>query len=62
MSDIFEKNNGSVIAVEQVEKEKVESYGIVKCEPIDSMLKIIDLVEKPKPEDAPSNLGIIGRY
>ena len=60
--DIFEKYNGSVIAVEQVGKEKVESYGIVKCEPIDSMLKLIDLVEKPKPEDAPSNLGIIGRY
>lgn len=60
--EIFEKYNSSVIAVERVRKEKIESYGIVKCEPIDNVLKIVDLVEKPKPEDAPSNLGIIGRY
>jgi len=60
--DIFEKYNSSVIAVEQVRKEEIERYGIVKCEPIDSIFKIIDLIEKPKPEDAPSNLGIIGRY
>ncbi len=60
--EIFEKYNGSVIAVEQVRKEEIERYGIVKCEPIDNLLKVIDLVEKPKPENAPSNLGIIGRY
>ncbi len=43
-------------------REKIESYGIVKCEHVDDVLKVIDLVEKPKPEDAPSNMGIIGRY
>ncbi|MEE8402867.1 MAG: UTP--glucose-1-phosphate uridylyltransferase GalU [Candidatus Hydrothermarchaeaceae archaeon] len=60
--EIFEKYNSSVIAVEQVRKEEIERYGIVKCEPIDNLLKVIDLIEKPKPENAPSNLGIIGRY
>jgi UTP--glucose-1-phosphate uridylyltransferase len=60
--DIYDKYQGSVIAVEKVKKEEVERYGIVKGEPIDSILKIIDVVEKPKLEDAPSDLGIIGRY
>lgn len=60
--EIFEKYNSSVIAVEQVRKEEIERYGIVKCEPLDNLLKVIDLIEKPKPENAPSNLGIIGRY
>ncbi len=60
--DIYDKYQGSVIAVEKVKKEEVGRYGIVKGEPIDSILKIIDVVEKPKLEDAPSDLGIIGRY
>ncbi len=60
--DIYDKYQGSVIAVEKVKKGEVERYGIVKGEPIDSILKIIDVVEKPKLEDAPSDLGIIGRY
>lgn len=60
--EIFEKYNGPVIAVEQVGDDKIESYGIVKCEPVNNLNKIIDLVEKPKLKDAPSNLGIIGRY
>jgi UTP--glucose-1-phosphate uridylyltransferase len=62
LMDIYEKHQGPVIAVEKVRKEEIERYGIVKCEPIDGLLKILDVVEKPKPEDAPSNLGIIGRY
>ena len=62
LMDIYEKRHGSVIAVEKVRKEEIERYGIVKCEPIDGLLKILDVVEKPKPEDAPSDLGIIGRY
>jgi UTP--glucose-1-phosphate uridylyltransferase len=60
--DIYEKNRGSVIAVEKVKKEEIERYGIIKGEPIDGILKITDLVEKPKFENAPSDLGIIGRY
>ncbi len=62
LMDIYEKHRGSVIAVEKVRKEEIERYGIVKCEPVDGILKILDVVEKPKLEDAPSDLGIIGRY
>lgn len=62
LMEIFDKYDKSVIAVEHVRREKIESYGIVKCEHVDDVLKVIDLVEKPKPEDAPSNMGIIGRY
>lgn len=60
--DVYEKYEASVIAVEKVNKEKISSYGIIKARPIDSIYEIEDLVEKPKPEDAPSDLGIIGRY
>ncbi|MBU2560259.1 UTP--glucose-1-phosphate uridylyltransferase GalU [archaeon] len=60
--DIYNKHQGSVIAVEKVKKEEIERYGIVKGESIDGVLKITGVVEKPKFEDAPSDLGIIGRY
>lgn len=62
LMNIFEEYNSSVIAVEKVARDKLESYGIIKCTPIDSIYEVEDLVEKPKPEDAPSDLGIIGRY
>lgn len=59
---IFEKYRSSVIAVEKVSREKLSSYGIVKGKKMGEIYKIEDLVEKPKPEKAPSDLGIIGRY
>ncbi|MFQ5887081.1 MAG: UTP--glucose-1-phosphate uridylyltransferase GalU [Candidatus Hydrothermarchaeales archaeon] len=62
LMDIFGEYKSSIIAVEKVGKEKIESYGVIKCSPVDSIYEVEDLVEKPKPEDAPSNLGIIGRY
>lgn len=62
LMNIFEEYNSSVIAVEKVARDKIESYGIIRCTPIDSIYEVEDLVEKPKPEDAPSDLGIIGRY
>lgn len=62
LMNIFEEYNSSVIAVEKVARDKIESYGIIKCTPIDSIYEVEDLVEKPKPEDAPSDLGMIGRY
>ncbi|MFQ5975797.1 MAG: UTP--glucose-1-phosphate uridylyltransferase GalU [Candidatus Hydrothermarchaeales archaeon] len=62
LMNIFEEYESSVIAVEKVEREKIRSYGIIKCSPIDNIYKVEDLVEKPKPDEAPSNLGIIGRY
>jgi UTP--glucose-1-phosphate uridylyltransferase len=54
---------GSIIAVEEVPLDKISNYGVVDPDPLDAgIYRIKDLVEKPKPEDAPSNLGIIGRY
>ena len=63
MVDIFEQRGGSVIAVQEVPPEEVESYGIVGGKPLDGrVIQVESLVEKPKAEDAPSNLGIVGRY
>ncbi|MFQ5814882.1 MAG: UTP--glucose-1-phosphate uridylyltransferase GalU [Candidatus Hydrothermarchaeaceae archaeon] len=59
---VHKRYKGSVIAVEKVRAEKIPSYGIIEARPIDSIYEILKLVEKPKPEDAPSDLGIIGRY
>ncbi len=61
--DVFEAHGGSVVAVEEVPPEEVESYGIVDGEPVDEgVYRVRALVEKPKPAEAPSNLGIVGRY
>ncbi len=63
LMDIFDKYKSSTIAIERVPDEKVERYGIIKgAEVSDSLYRIEDLVEKPKLQDAPSNLGITGRY
>ena len=62
--EVHEKMGGSVIALEEVSPENVSRYGIVKSqfeiEP--GLHKIIDMTEKPKLEEAPSNLAIMGRY
>jgi len=65
MIDVFERVNGPVIAVERVPPEDVSSYGIVAIDDTDlgpGVHRIVDLVEKPAREEAPSNLAIIGRY
>ena len=67
MIDVFQRVNGPVLAVERVPDEDVSSYGIVKIDESAGDLgrgvyRIGDLVEKPRREDAPSNLAIIGRY
>ncbi len=63
MIDFYRKYRGTIIAVEEVAKERIGSYGVIDGRLIDDSVYLIDnLVEKPKPEDAPSNLGIIGRY
>ena len=55
---------GSFIALMEVASDQVSSYGVAAIEPTgeDDVVKITDLVEKPSPEDAPSNWIIIGRY
>jgi len=63
MVDVFEQRGGSVIAVQEVPPSEVESYGIVGGRAIDGRVMQVDtLVEKPSPGEAPSNLGIVGRY
>ena len=61
--DVFETRKGPVLAVEEVPQEKIVHYGVVDGEPVsDRTYRVRALVEKPQPEDAPSNLGIVGRY
>jgi UTP--glucose-1-phosphate uridylyltransferase len=63
MMDIFEKVKAPVIAVEKVPREKIRNYGIISYKKSeDGLLLIDDLIEKPEPEEAPSEFGIIGRY
>src|SRR5262245_5578184 len=63
MMAVYDKERGAVLAVERVPKDRTSSYGIVKVEPGGGPVhRVVDLVEKPRPEDAPSNLAIIGRY
>jgi UTP--glucose-1-phosphate uridylyltransferase len=62
--EVAQKYNASVIAVQEVPKEAVSAYGVVAVtnQLDDLTFEITDLVEKPKPEVAPSNLAISGRY
>ncbi len=61
--DVYEKYGGSTIAIEELPERKIERYGIVDGVTVeDNVYKVNNLVEKPKLEDAPSNLGITGRY
>jgi UTP--glucose-1-phosphate uridylyltransferase len=61
--DIFEKTGSSVIAVQNVPKEHLNRYGIVKGKECGANLLLLDdIVEKPRPEVAPSRFGSIGRY
>ncbi|MDH4072700.1 MAG: UTP--glucose-1-phosphate uridylyltransferase GalU [Gammaproteobacteria bacterium] len=58
----YSRHGSSVIAVEEVPQESTSSYGIVAVEASDSGNRMTRIVEKPKPEDAPSNLAVVGRY
>lgn len=63
MMRIYERYRCSVVAVMEVSKEQTKSYGVVSGRVIeDGLLMVDDMVEKPDPAEAPSNLAIIGRY
>ncbi len=63
MAERFEKYQCSVLGVERVPEDQTHKYGIVKASPFAERLADIDqIVEKPRPEDAPSNLAVVGRY
>ncbi len=66
--DVYEFYGASVVALMEVPRDQISNYGVVDAEPVphngtkDRLYRIRNLVEKPKAEDAPSNLAIIGRY
>ncbi len=61
--NVYEKYGGSTIAIEELPENKIERYGIVDGKQVENnVYSVNNLVEKPKLEDAPSNLGITGRY
>ena len=63
LMDVYEKYNASAISLEEVPKEKVERYGIIKGTEVENNVYNIEkLVEKPLAHQAPSNLAIMGRY
>ena len=63
MVEKFERFRASIAAVMEVEKDQTDKYGILDASPLEEdMVKINDMVEKPSPEEAPSNLAIVGRY
>ncbi len=63
MVELFKKYKCSIVAVEEVPKDQTNKYGVIAGEVLeDKIIKVTDMVEKPEPEDAPSNLAIIGRY
>jgi UTP--glucose-1-phosphate uridylyltransferase len=59
----FDRLRASIAAIMEIEKDQTDKYGILKATQIeDDIVKIDDMIEKPKPENAPSNLAIVGRY
>ncbi|WP_456322789.1 UTP--glucose-1-phosphate uridylyltransferase GalU [Hydrogenimonas sp.] len=63
MVRIYGKYRCSIVAVQEVPMDQVNKYGVISGKKIDEDLFMVDkMVEKPEPEDAPSNLAIIGRY
>ena len=63
MVDIYKRYNNAVLGVQEVPRSDTGSYGIVATRPLSERLEAIDaIIEKPKPEVAPSTLAVVGRY
>jgi len=67
MMQVFEETQCSVVATQVIDGAAISAYGVLKVKPADGrfngkLYEILDLVEKPKLADAPSNLAVIGRY
>jgi UTP--glucose-1-phosphate uridylyltransferase len=63
MIEVYEKYGVGVVAVERVRDEDIGKYGIIEPEPVaEGVYRVLSLVEKPEPSQAPSQLGIVGRY
>lgn len=63
MMEVYERYKCSVVAVQRIPKEDIPRYGVIEGKQLDNRIyRIYGMVEKPSPEEAPSNLGIVGRY
>ena len=62
MVEVFSRTGCSILATEQVAPEETGSYGIVDTDGEGELVDVRAIVEKPRPEDAPSNRGVVGRY
>ena len=68
LMEVYERYGGSVVAIQRVKRQAVSSYGVIRGRAVADkqwkgrLFRIEDMVEKPKPKDAPSNLAVIGRY
>ncbi|MCL2395480.1 MAG: UTP--glucose-1-phosphate uridylyltransferase GalU [Acidimicrobiaceae bacterium] len=63
MLDLYCQEGRSVVAFKEVPHEEISMYGCASCEPVrDNIVRLLDLVEKPHPTEAPSNLAVMGRY
>jgi UTP--glucose-1-phosphate uridylyltransferase len=61
--EVFERYGGPVVAVERIPAEQISRYGVIRPKPLGgNVFEVLDLVEKPAVEEAPSDLAIIGRY
>jgi UTP--glucose-1-phosphate uridylyltransferase len=59
----FEERGASVIALREVAPAEISSYGCARTDPVaEHLVRLLDIVEKPAPEEAPSNLAVMGRY
>jgi UTP--glucose-1-phosphate uridylyltransferase len=63
MMQVYQRYPATILAIQKVPKSQTQQYGIIDAKKIgDRVYLVKDLVEKPSPHDAPSNLAIIGRY
>lgn len=66
LMNVFDKTQSSVLATQVVEGPGISAYGVLEGKPVPGsngkLYEVVNLVEKPRPEEAPSNLAVIGRY
>lgn len=63
MVKLYKQFRCSIVAIQEIPKEQIHKFGVIAGQQVkDGLFQVTDMVEKPKAEDAPSNLAIIGRY
>ena len=62
LAEIYYENHSSVLGVNRVQKENISKYGVIEPNVIDGNLFIKNIIEKPSPDKAPSDLAVVGRY